>query len=102
VTSPSDGCAENTLDPVEQKVTEIITFGTRLLDRFVLLHASLLVASIPRYQPVARRSKIRFIGIISCTNVRGDWLGTGWNTLVAASDIVIVTRSQAVKRVNSI
>lgn len=55
-------------------------------DQFILLHASLLVASIPRDQPVAFRSKVGFFGIVSCANVWWDWFGSRWNTFITASN----------------
>ena len=88
--SPAEGCARNALDPAGQKVTEIGTFGAWLSHLLVLLHTSLLVASISRDQPVARRSKICFVRIVSCANIRRDWFGTSWNTLIVTSNEVVV------------
>jgi len=72
------------------KVTETATIGTRLLDRVVLPHSSLLVASVPRDQPVSRRPIVGLVGIIAWTNIRWDGFGASWNALIAASDEIVV------------
>ena len=88
--SPSEGWAEIKLVPVGKKAMDITTFGARFPYRFILLHTSLLVASIPRDQPVTRRSNVGFFGIASDTNVRWDRFGSSWDALIAASNEVVV------------